>query len=118
MNISPRYYYFVALAGFFGLFILLMLWYTLLAPPTTVPVALILLLTVTPLLLPMRGLLDGKLKSCAWAAYISMLYFIHGSIETYSNPSERLYASLEVIFSLMLFLGAIGYVRGVKKEQQ
>jgi uncharacterized membrane protein len=44
-----------------------------------------------------------------------MLYFVHGSIEAYSNPDERLYASLEVLFSLMLFLGAVGYVRGVKK---
>jgi uncharacterized membrane protein len=118
MKILPSYYHAVALAGFFGLFILSMLWYTVLAPPTSIPVALILLLTVTPLLLPMRGLLNGKLKSCSWAAYVSLLYFIHGSIETYSNPSERLYASLEVIFSLMLFLGAVGYVRGVKKSQQ
>lgn len=115
MKILPTYYHIVAIAGFFGLFILVMLWHTLIAPSTRFPVALILLLTVTPLLLPMRGLLNGKPKSCAWAAYVSMLYFVHGSIETYSNPNERLVASLEVIFSLMLFLGAVGYVRGVKK---
>ncbi len=115
MKILPTYYHIVAIAGFFGLFILLMLWHTLIAPSAHFPVALILLLTVTPLLLPMRGLLNGKPKSCAWAAYVSMLYFVHGSIETYSNPNERLVASLEVIFSLMLFLGAVGYVRGVKK---
>jgi uncharacterized membrane protein len=105
----------MALTGFFGLFILLMLWHTVLAPSVRFPVALILLITVTPLLLPMRGLLSGKPKSCAWAAYISMLYFIHGSIETYSNPDERYYAALEVVFSLLLFLGAIGYVRWIKK---
>lgn len=115
MKISPTYCHIVALAGFFGLFVLLMLWHTVLAPPVRFPVALILLITVTPLLLPMRGLLSGKPKSCAWAAYISMLYFVHGSIETYSNPDERYYAALEVVFSLMLFLGAIGYVRWIKK---
>jgi uncharacterized membrane protein len=115
MKLSPTYCHFVALTGFFGLFILLMLWHTVLAPSVRFPVALILLLTVTPLLLPMRGLLNGKPKSCAWAAYISMLYFIHGSIETYSNPDERYYAALEVVFSLLLFLGAIGYVRWIKK---
>jgi uncharacterized membrane protein len=115
MKITPIYAHSVALAGFFGLFILSMLWHTVLAPPTKIPVALVLLLTVTPLLLPMRGLLNGKPKSCAWAAYISMLYFIHGSIETYSNTNERLYAMLEVVFSLMLFLGAIAYVRWIKK---
>jgi uncharacterized membrane protein len=115
MKINPIYAHRVALAGFFGLFILSMLWHTVLAPSARFPVALILLLTVTPLLLPMRGLLNGKPKSCAWAAYISMLYFIHGSIETYSNTDERLYAMLEVVFSLMLFLGAIAYVRWIKK---
>ncbi len=115
MKISPAYYHGVAIAGFFGLFILMMLWHTVLVPVTVVPVVLVLLMTVTPLLLPMRGLLNGTPKSCAWAAYVSMLYFVHGSIETYSNPDERLYASLEVLFSLMLFLGAVGYVRGVKK---
>lgn len=109
--LKPGYYYALALTGFFGLFILLMLWHTWLAPSEQWPVALVLLSTVTPLLLPMRGLLNGHAKSCAWAAYISLFYFIHGSTEAYANAAERLYASLEVAFSLMLFLGAMMYVR-------
>ena len=105
----------IALTGFFGLFALLMLWHTLLAPPTSLPVALVLLVTVTPLLLPMRGLLNGIPKSCAWAGYLSLPYFIHGAIETYSNPDERLYAALEVILSLLLFFGVVAYLRWMKK---
>lgn len=101
----------MALAGFFGLFALLMLWHTVLAPSTHFPVALVLLITVTPLLLPMRGLLDHNRKSCAWAAYISLIYFMHGSAEAYANADERLYASLEIMLSLMLFLGSTFYVR-------
>lgn len=115
MKLSPLYAHSIALAGFFGLFTLLMLWHTVLAPSNHFPVALVLLITVTPLLLPMRGLLNAKPKSCAWAAYISLLYFIHGCIETYSNSTERYYAALEIVFSLMLFLGAIGYIRWNKK---
>lgn len=111
MKIKPIYYYVMALAGFFGLFALLMLWNTVLAPSTRFPVALMLLVTVTPLLLPMRGLLDRNRKSCAWAAYISLIYFIHGSAEAYANTDERLYASLEIMLSLMLFLGSTLYVR-------
>lgn len=105
----------VALIGFFGLFLLLMLWHTILAPSTRFPVALVLLITVTPLLLPMRGLLNGVAKSCAWAAYVSLLYFVHGAIEAYSNPEAQYYAVLEIVLSLMLFFGAIGYVRWLKK---
>lgn len=116
MIIKPIHYYITALIGFFGLFILLMLWNTLLAPSSRFPVALVLLITVTPLLLPMRGLLDRKAKSCAWAAYLSLIYFIHGTAEVYANADERLYASLEIILSLMLFFGATFYIRYMGKQ--
>ncbi len=110
---SANFYFWLALIGYFGLFTLLMLWHTLLSPPVKFPVALVLLITVTPLLLPLRGLLNGNKRSCAWAAYISLLYFAHGSIEAFANPDqvERMYASLEVLFSLSLFIGAMFYVR-------
>ncbi|NTW44402.1 MAG: DUF2069 domain-containing protein [Anaerolineaceae bacterium] len=108
---KPIYFYIVALTGYFGLFSLLMLWNTVLAPSSRFPVALRLLITVTPLLLPLRGFLDRNPKSCAWMAYISLAYFIHGSIEAYVNTNGRLYPSLEIIFSLMLFFGSTLYVR-------
>ena len=111
MNIKPIYYYITALTGFFGLFALLMLWNTVLAPSTRFPVALVLLIVVTPLLLPMRGLLDRKPRSCAWAAYVSLIYFLHGTAEAYVSADERLYASLEILLSLMLFFGTVFYIR-------
>lgn len=111
MNINPEYFYRLALAGYFGLFSLLMLWPTILLPPVNFPVALCLLVTVTPLLLPLQGLLNKKPKSCAWSAYISLLYFLHGSIEVYANADGRFYALLETALSLMLFFGANFYVR-------
>jgi len=115
MNMKPIYFYSVGLTGYFGLFALLMLWNTVLAPSSSFPVALMLLITVTPLLLPLRGLLNRNPKSCAWMAYISLAYFIHGSVETYVNASGRLYPLLEVMLSLMLFFGTTLYVRFSKK---
>jgi uncharacterized membrane protein len=114
MNIAPSIPYKVALTGFFGLFILLMLWNSILTTPM-LPVALMLIITVTPLLLPMRGMLKGNLKSCAWMAYISLIYFIHGSVEAYVNTSSRFYALLEVLLSLMIFLGSTFYIRLSKR---
>jgi uncharacterized membrane protein len=116
MAIKPIYFHTVALTGFLGLFALLMLWNTVLAPSSRFPVALMLLITVTPLLLPLRGFLDRNSKSCAWMAYISLIYFIHGSVETYVNSNGRLYPSLEIILSLMLFFGATLYVRFAGKQ--
>jgi uncharacterized membrane protein len=111
MPIKADYYYYLALSGFFGLFAVLMLWNTLWYPPSKLPVALVLLLTVLPLLLPLRGFLNADSRSCAWMAYLSLGYFVHGCVETYANALERLPASLEVLFSLMLFIGATLFIR-------
>jgi uncharacterized membrane protein len=111
MTIKPVHYHWGAQAGFFGLFALLMLWHTLLAPSTRFPVALVLLIAVTPLLLPMRGFLAGNRKSCAWMAYLSLPYFVHGAQEAYADADERLYAGLEIVFSLLLFFGSSLYIR-------
>ena len=112
---NPRYLYYTALVGYFGLFLLLMAWNTVLAPSVYFPVSLVLIVMITPLLLPLRGLLNAKPKSCAWAAYVSLLYFIHGSVESFVSADQRLLAILEVIFSLLLFFGASFYLRLRKK---
>jgi uncharacterized membrane protein len=41
---------------------------------------------------------------------------MHGCIEAYVNADERLYALLELSFSLMLFFGANFYVRSIGKQ--
>ncbi|MCF6250710.1 MAG: DUF2069 domain-containing protein [Methylococcaceae bacterium] len=104
------YYYYIALSGFFGLFILLMLWNTLLVPSTHFPVALVLLAVITPLLIPLRGFLNGNLKSCTWMSYLSLFYFTYGIAEAYTTPAELYYALLEVFFSLLLCAGSGFYV--------
>lgn len=111
MILSAPIFHRIALAGFFGLFILLMLWHTQLAPDSHIPIALMLIIVVTPLLLPLQGLLNGKRKSCAWLGFISLFYFIHGVVEAYSSDALRLYASLEIVFSLMIFFGVNFYLR-------
>lgn len=110
------YYYYAALGGFFGLFALLMAWNTILVPSERFPVALVLLVTVTPLLLPFRGLLNGNLKSCTWMSYVSLIYFTHGISEAYANHAERGYALTEVALSLLLCFGAGLYVYKTEKQ--
>ncbi len=113
LTCQAKHYYWLALSAFFGLFILLMLWHTILAPSTRFPVALLLILNVTPLLIPLRGFLHANKKSCAWIAYISLFYIIQGITECYANDAERYYAAFEIFFSFQLFLGAACYVRTV-----
>ncbi|WP_446809269.1 DUF2069 domain-containing protein [Methylomonas sp. 2BW1-5-20] len=109
------YYYYAALIGFFGLFALLMAWHTLLSPSTKLPTALVLIISVGPLLLPFKGLLNRNLKSCTWMSYLSLPYFAHGVAEAYVNQVERPYALLEVLFSLLLCFGAGLFVYKAEK---
>ncbi|MBD9359779.1 DUF2069 domain-containing protein [Methylomonas fluvii] len=109
------YYYYAALVGFFGLFLLMMAWHTLLSPSNKLPTALMLLISVGPLLLPFKGLLNRNLKSCTWMCYLSLPYFAHGAAEAYVNQIERPYALLEVLFSLLLCFGAGLYVYKAEK---
>jgi len=112
---NARIYYSIALVSYLALFSLLMLWNTIISPPEKLPVALLLIITVTPLLLPFRGFLKGNLKSCSWMAYLSMPYFIHGSIETYARTDFMLPA-LEVTFSFLLFLSSSLFVKYAAKN--
>ena len=108
---KKQYFYWLAITAFLGLFGLLMLWQTTLSASVKFPVALLLLFNITPLLIPMRGFLNGDKKSCSWMAYISLFYLIHGAVECYANADERWLAGLEVFLSLQLFFGAAFYVR-------
>jgi uncharacterized membrane protein len=101
----------LTLVGYFGLLLLVMLWPTWLSPPQRVPVAMVLLVLVTPLLLPLRGLLAGKVYTHAWTGFVALGYFTVGSVEAYADPAARMVALGTVVFSLLLFTGSQLYVR-------
>ncbi|NOQ37227.1 MAG: DUF2069 domain-containing protein [Methylococcaceae bacterium] len=111
---KSQHFYYATLTAYFSLFFLLILWNTVLSPAKNAPMA-IMLMAITPLLLPLKGMLCKNLKSCSWMAYMSLIYFMHGSSEAYVNADLRFLAILEVSFSLLLFFGASFYVRLSKK---
>jgi uncharacterized membrane protein len=117
MTINPNVAYAIAVAGFLGLFALRMLWPTVLEINPRFPVAIMLLITVAPLLIPMRGFLRGLPKSSAWLAYVSLLYFMHGLVEAYPDTAARYFAGLEIVLSLMIFGGITVYLRALKARR-
>jgi uncharacterized membrane protein len=64
---------------------------------------------VTPLLIPLKGVIAGSLRSLTWAGYLVMLYLVIGVMEAWSNPPQRLPALTQVLLvaafvaSLLLF---------------
>lgn len=99
------------LLGYFGLFGLTLLWVTVLAPSDRIPTSIMLIIFVGPLLFPLRGILHGKTYTHKWTAFLVLLYFMHGVVESWANPAERWLAITEILLSIILFSGCIFYVR-------
>jgi uncharacterized membrane protein len=118
VRIDSRTAYLGTLTGYFGLLFLMLLWLGWLSPPERFPIAMALLLMCGPLLLPLRGLLHGRSYTFAWSSFLALFYLLHGIVEAYSTPADRLYALLEILFSLLFYTGAILYVRLLARERQ
>ena len=106
-----RFWWMVALSGYFGLFGLLLLWVAWLEPLSRSPVALALLLWVGPLLFPVRGLLHGRPYTHAWSSFLALFYFTFGAFHAAGPMVRPWLAWLEIGLSVLWFLGAILYVR-------
>jgi len=89
----------VLLAALIGL---QLAWYGWLAPPQTIPLWLALGLAVGPLLLPVLGLILRRPKAMFLAATLALLYFCHGVMEAWADPSVRLLAWAEIVLSVTL----------------
>jgi len=113
---NSRFFYSLALLGYFGLFILLSVWTVYLAPPTIFPTSIVLLFYVGPLLIPLRGLLHGKLYTHAWVHFMALFYFTVGVMVAAGNAQERNYALAQVLFSILMFVGSMMYVRVKARE--
>ena len=101
-----RFSRYLTLSSYLALIGLLVMWYGVLAPS---PVVLSLLLL--PLVFPFRGLFQGRPYTFAWSSFLILIYFIHGVVEAFANPTVRLLASLEILCSVAFYLGAILYAR-------
>ncbi len=64
-----------------------------------------------PLLIPLYGLLKDKLYTYRWTGFLTMLYFIIGVSETFSNSDLRVYGVLTLCFTLTLFISSMYYSR-------
>lgn len=118
-----RLWHLMSLIGIFGLIALLMVWEIWLAPSSAspqgllvMPRSLVLLLMVVPLLFPLRGILHGRPYTHAWASFLALFYFLHGVGEAWAGADTAWLGMLEVVFSVMLFIGAILFARFRSRE--
>lgn len=114
---NSKFYRRLTLTGYLGLLLFIVLWHTWLGPSDTLPIWLALVMWVTPLLFPLKGIVQGKPYTHAWANFVLILYFLHSLTTLYTHPDERLYAAIELILTSMAFVGATFYARYAGREQ-
>jgi uncharacterized membrane protein len=75
-----------------------------------------LVLKIIPLLIPLMGVLKGKIYTYKWAGMLILIYFIEGVVRSYSDLglSSKI-ALLEVFLSIVFFLCATFYVKVSRK---
>ncbi len=86
-------------------------WHALLPPPAGSANWLLALIACLPLLLPMRGILRGQVRSMTWGGYLLVLYFVIGVMEAWSNPQQRLPAMAQIALALAYFTSLVWLTR-------
>ncbi len=94
--------------GYVGL--LLVLLAVALRPDPDWPRSLRLLFLITPLLLPLRGLWYARPASYVWISLLSLFYFSASVFVLAATPGDAL-GRLELVTSVLVFLGALGCAR-------
>ncbi len=103
----------VGLFAWAGLIALQLVWHMWLLPPQHMPTWVLLAFTVIPLLLPLLALRNLR-RALLWVGILALFYFCHGVAESWSLPSARVLAVLEILLALSL-IGALG--AGVRRRK-
>ena len=73
-------------------------------------------LKALPLLLPLPGLLHGRRYTHQWTPLLALAYFVEGVVRAVSERGvPAALAAVEIVLALMLFAGAVLFVRASAK---
>ena len=107
---QPSWSQWIAVAALLGLIMLGLAWELWLAPVR--PGGSWLVLKVLPLLLPLRGLLSGRVRTFQWTSMFVLLYLLEGITRLFASRGWGPWcAGVEVAFAVILYLAAIRYIR-------
>jgi len=102
--------YYCCVSSLIALIFLGLAWELWLAPLR--PGGSLLALKVLPLLLPLFGVLRGRIYTYQWAVMLILAYFAEGSVRAYSEHGlSACLALVEVVLALIFFVSGILYVR-------
>lgn len=111
MSAKVKRYWYLALISHVGLLIWMSVWYLILNTKSDYSTVFIVLFYILPLLLPLKGILQAKPYTHAWACFIVLLYFLHGITVIYAEPDYIWHASLELLLATGMFVGCSVFAR-------
>ncbi len=98
------------LTGYFGLLAFIPVWHLLIVPLKPEYMSVTLLVQTGPLMLPLRGILHGRVYTHAWAMYMALFYFILG-VWYAGDESTRNFGIIFSLLSILFFIGTMLYTR-------
>jgi len=105
----------IASASLIALIFLCLLWESILAPIR--PGGSLLMLKALPLLVPLFGILRGRIYTFQWTSLMVLAYFCEGIVRAWSeHGAGRSLALAEIALSMTLFTSAVLYVWMSRRE--
>jgi len=99
-----------ASASLIALVFLCLLWESVLSPIR--PGGSLLMLKALPLLLPLFGILRGKIYTYQWAPLVVLAYFCEGVVRAWSERgASRWLSAAEIALSLIFVFSATSYLK-------
>ena len=99
-----------AIVSLIALIFVCLLWEAWLAPLR--PGGSLMMLKALPLLLPLFGILRGKVYTYQWTALLVLAYFIEGIVRAWSERgTAQLLALIEVALAVVLLTSCVVYAR-------
>ena len=111
-----RFAYLLTNIGLFGLIFLCLAWELWLAPIK--PGGSLLVLKVLPLLIPLRGILLGRVYTHKWMTMFILLYFTEGVMRAWSDKGlSQVLAGIEVALCVLVYIASIMFIRKVRENK-
>ena len=89
-----------ALLVYVLLLLLQLIWHGFLPSPVGNENWVLAVIAALPLVLPLRGMFSGRLRSMIWGGFLAVLYFVIGVMEAWSNRDQMVPALAQITLSL------------------
>lgn len=111
MSARVKSFRMLALGSHVLLLLWLCIWYFVLLENEQYSYVFVIVIYLLPLLLPLHGIIKAKPYTHAWSCFIVLWYFLHSITTMYAEPQYMLYAAVELLLAIAMFVGCSMFAR-------